>query len=272
MIVRNKISTPRERRLKKGTFLFAVICVVLGYRLSEVGPNLEYQLDTGSSQSTRLGSAAQRHTFGLLDKISDEEWEAIRQKTIRTSWYENPKNPLENVDEPLLWNEKNMIPNFDCPIKEAVPKRVKGETKYVCNPQRLVYDGKEGGCLIYSFGCAGDFSFEDEISKMHNKACEIHVFDPAKAWERKDDIPSKNIHYHAWGLRSTYDDSKSVVWPKGRGGGFKTFPETLELLGHTNRIIDILKVSWLAILKKRILANFWLPRKSSKILVMTMII
>jgi hypothetical protein len=41
-------------------------------------------------------------------------------------------------------------------------------------------------------------------------------------------------------LLSTYDNSKSVVWPKGRGGGFKTFPETLELLGHQNRTIDIL--------------------------------
>eukprot|EP00592_Proboscia_alata_P001413 CAMPEP_0194378158 /NCGR_PEP_ID=MMETSP0174-20130528/34406_1 /TAXON_ID=216777 /ORGANISM="Proboscia alata, Strain PI-D3" /LENGTH=314 /DNA_ID=CAMNT_0039159983 /DNA_START=32 /DNA_END=976 /DNA_ORIENTATION=+ len=185
--------------------------------------------------------AARRHTFGLLNETSNEEWEDIRKKTIRASWYANPKNPLDDVDNPGLWNEKNMLPNFHCPKKEMVPKRQKGEVKYVCNPQRLSYDGKEDSCLIYSFGCAGDFSFEDEIFHMHNKTCEIHIFDPAK-WGRKNDIPNKNIHYHAWGLKSTYDNSKSIVWPKGRGGGFKTFPETLELLGHRNRTIDILKM------------------------------
>ena len=221
------------------------------------------QLDTQqllrSSSSTAtvdpMGTA-KAHTFGLLNNIPNNEWETIRLKTISTSWYANPQNPIENVNNPDLWNEKNMIPNFDCPEKEMVPKRdQKGETKHVCNPRRLAFDGKQevGGangvgngvvanCLIYSFGCAGDFSFEDEIFRMHNKACEIHIFDPASAWERKDDVPNKNIHYHAWGLRSTYDDSKSVVWPKGRGGGFKTFPETMELLGHTNRVIDILKI------------------------------
>ena len=249
-------------------FLFAVSTVMFGYQLCRAGQTqdiygavskmqdlsfAEPTRDTlTTAQSTRPGTkslddpiAARRHTFGLLNKIPNQEWEAIRQKTIRASWYANPENPLENIDNPVLWNEKNMIPNFDCPIKETVPKREqKGETKYVCNPQRLAYDSKEedSSCLIYSFGCAGDFSFEDEIFKMHNKACEIHIFDPAKAWERKDDIPNKNIHYHAWGLKSTYDNSKSVVWPKGYGGGYKTFPETLKFLGHTNRTIDILKI------------------------------
>jgi len=193
--------------------------------------------------------AVKSHTYGLLNNIPNKEWEAIRLKTISTSWYGNPQNPLENVENPDLWNEKNMIPNFDCPETEMVPKRdAEGETKYVCNPSRLVFDGKKqeaGGadpCLIYSFGCAGDFSFEDAIFKMHNKACEIHIFDPAKKWERKDDVPNKNIHYHAWGLTSTYDDSKSVVWPAGFGGEYKTFAEIMEQLGHKNRIIDILKI------------------------------
>eukprot|EP00546_Thalassionema_frauenfeldii_P013283 CAMPEP_0178926918 /NCGR_PEP_ID=MMETSP0786-20121207/18842_1 /TAXON_ID=186022 /ORGANISM="Thalassionema frauenfeldii, Strain CCMP 1798" /LENGTH=353 /DNA_ID=CAMNT_0020602179 /DNA_START=9 /DNA_END=1070 /DNA_ORIENTATION=+ len=185
---------------------------------------------------------AKAHTFGLLDTIPNDAWEQIKKRTLSTSWFANPQNPLEHVNNPGLWNEQNMIPNFDCPSKEMVPPRnKKGETKYVCNPQRLAYPEKKG-CLIYSFGCAGDFSFEDEIFQMHNKECEIHVFDPAKAWERENDVPNKNIHYHAWGLRSTYDDSKSVVWPKGRGGGFKTFPETLQELGHVGRTIDILKI------------------------------
>ena len=239
----------QKKKDQKKTHLAVFIAVIflVVYQLL-ASPTLNVY-DKGLITTTSLDddtSVAHRHTYGLFNNISNQEWETIRQKTIRTSWYSNPENPLENVDNALLWNEKNMIPNFDCPLMETVPKRSKGETKYVCNPARLVYDGKENddssSCLIYSFGCAGDFSFEDEIFKMHNKQCEIHVFDPAKAWERKDDIPNKNIHYHAWGLRSTYDESKSVVWPKGRGGGFKTFPETLDVLGHNNRTIDILKI------------------------------
>jgi len=108
--------------------------------------------------------AARRHSFGLLINTSNEEWETIQQKTIHTSWYGNPKNPLENVDNPDTWNANNMIPNFDCPNIEMVPKRKKGEIKFVCNPQRLSYDGKEGGCLIYSFGCAGDFRMTPRAS------------------------------------------------------------------------------------------------------------
>jgi phosphomannomutase len=85
--------------------------------------------------------------------------------------------------------------------------------------------------------------FEDEIFKMHGKKCETHVFDPAKKWERKGDIEAKNIHYHPWGLLSTYDrDNKSKVWPAGHGGAFKTLPEILKDLGHEDRTIDVLKI------------------------------
>ena len=61
--------------------------------------------------------------------------------------------------------------------------------------------------------------------------------------EDHNDAEAKNIHYHPWGMLSTYDDkSKSVVWPKGRGGGFKTFQESIELLGHQDRTVDIFKI------------------------------
>lgn len=187
--------------------------------------------------------AARRHTFGLLNATSDAEWAALRARTLRAGWYADPARPLADLDDPDAWNARNMLPDFACPHLEQVPDRTrKGEIKHVCHPRRLAYDGKDDGCLVYSFGCAGDFSFEDALFRMHDKACEIHMFDPAKAWERKDDARAKNIHYHAWGLRSTYDDSKSVVWPKGKKGGFRTFPETRAALGHENRTLDVLKI------------------------------
>jgi hypothetical protein len=206
-------------------------------------------IDGFSSDATKAAAAgidpesfvAFKQSFGLFHDISNAAWEGIRKKTLATSWYANPDNPLEKVDDAAWWNEHNMNPNFDCPHLEKVGGKEHEGTKFVCNPQRLVHEGKND-CLIYSVGCAGDFKFEDGIYEMYNKGCEIHIFDPAD-WTRRNDAEVKNIHYHAWGLSSTYDlTSKSIVWPKGRKGGFKTFPETLELLGHQNRTIDIFKI------------------------------
>lgn len=186
-------------------------------------------------------SVALYQSYGLLNDTSNAEWTTLRHHTTHTSWYADANNPLYLVENATDWNLHNMIPNFDCPNVMGMGNPRSGESKYVCNPQRLTYPNKSPDCLIYSFGCAGDYSWEDSVVRMHpNRECEIHVFDPAPSFKRAGDVEDKNIHYHAWGLLSTYDNSKSVVWPKGRGGGFKTFPETLELLGHQNRTIDIL--------------------------------
>lgn len=185
------------------------------------------------------------HSFGLFNDIPNEEWEQLRDTTRRGSWYAEPENPLADVYDAPLWNKKNMNPVFVCPRMGSVGQGGQ-RTKLMCHPERLSHrmtDGEyDGDCLIYSVGSAGDFSFEDDIARMHNNKCEIHVFDPAD-WSRKGDETNKNIHYHVWGMKSSYDDSPSVVWPKGRKGGFKTFQETMALLGHSNnRTIDLLKI------------------------------
>eukprot|EP00586_Coscinodiscus_wailesii_P014137 CAMPEP_0172507560 /NCGR_PEP_ID=MMETSP1066-20121228/204629_1 /TAXON_ID=671091 /ORGANISM="Coscinodiscus wailesii, Strain CCMP2513" /LENGTH=254 /DNA_ID=CAMNT_0013285143 /DNA_START=496 /DNA_END=1260 /DNA_ORIENTATION=+ len=155
------------------------------------------------------------------------------------------------------WLEHNMIPHFNCPHLEKLGGKGHEGTKFVCNPQRLVHDDddknandhnghkKKKDCLIYSVVCGGnggDFLFEDAIYEMHGKGCETHIFDPAD-WTRKGDVENKNIHYHAWGIKSSYDaQSKSIIWPAGRRGDLKTFQETLKRLGHENRTIDIFKI------------------------------
>lgn len=183
--------------------------------------------------------AAYEQSFGLFNNISEPLWNQMRDSEKTTSLYGNPQNPLDKVEDEAGWLANNLNPTFHCPHVERVGG---GEgVKYLCYPQRLIREEKKD-CLIYSIGCAGDFNFEDAMSKKYNKECEIHVFDPAD-WTRKDDVENRNIHYHPWGLASTYDkNSKSIVWPKGRGGGFKTFQESVEILGHKNRMIDILKI------------------------------
>ena len=198
---------------------------------------------SAASTSFSMSAAAYKQSFGLFDDISEPMWNRMRDTARRTGWYTNPTNPLYKVKDETFWLGNNLYPNFHCPHIERVGG---GEgTKFLCYPHRLVDRPevtKKKECLIYSVGCAGDFNFEDAMSLKYNKECEIHVFDPAD-WTRKNDIEKKNIHYHPWGLVSTYDKNhKSVVWPKGRGGGFKTFQESLDILGHQNRTVDIFKI------------------------------
>ena len=225
--------------------------VVVNYDIGNGPPNGDAAPGVRSS-SKSIGSivstmetgtgVAYNQSFGLLDDISDPMWERMRNTAKTTSWYANPDNPLHQVDQEVAWLGSNMNPNFNCPHVERVGE---GEgTKFLCYPHRLVRDDETNkkDCLVYSVGCAGDFNFEDAMSKKYNKECEIHIFDPAN-WTRPNDVQEKNIHYHPWGLLSTYNhESKSVVWPKGYGGVYKTFPETIELLGHQDRTIDIFKI------------------------------
>jgi hypothetical protein len=191
---------------------------------------------------------AYRQSGGLFDDVSDLMWERMRASTKSKSLYWNAENPLDKIDNMEYWNSHNPRPNFVCPHTVNLGHYAQDGVKYICAPERLPVNFEtnqpdDSSCLIYSFGCAGNFLFEDEIFLLHGKKCETHVFDPAKKWERNGDVENKNIHYHPWGLLSTYDtDNKSKVWPAGRGGEFKTFPEILKELGHEQRTINVLKI------------------------------
>lgn len=244
LLVGNAVYVSNNRRcLLDTTRIDSVVMMrALGKNVEALAPGLVINATHPSPTRMRgCCSEALEHSFGLFDDVTDLMWKRIRRRTHSSSWYWNPGNPLERAEDVEWWNTHNMNPNFNCLHLEKVGGRDHESSKFLCNPRRLVHSSKSD-CLIYSVGCAGNFKFEDAMYILHNKSCEIHVFDPAN-WERKGDKENKNIHYHAWGLVSTYDDkSKSVVWPKGRNGRFKTFPETLRELGHENRTIDIFKI------------------------------
>lgn len=244
--MRPVIRTPNNLKAKVNNGLMrTVIFFIFGITLIKYTTLcLRNQLDAVQYDPESLTmTTAYKQSYGLLDDVSDRMWERFRLKATTESWYTNPENPLERVNEAEWWNKHNMNPNFNCPhlSRMGMGKKTTEGQKFICNPQRFVHEEKKD-CLVYSVGCAGDFKFEDAVWKMHNNGCEIHVFDPAD-WTRPNDADEKNIHYHAWGLSSSYDnESKSIVWPKGRRGGFKTFAETLKILGHEGRVIDLFKI------------------------------
>jgi len=109
---------------------------------------------------------------------------------------------------------------------------------------------KKEACLIYSFGSMGKFEFESDIAALLDGApCEIHVFDMGD-YERKIPIEYKHmIHYHKWGLKGSREQSQlrqgglNSTKPDGSAVyTFHTLQETIDILGHNNRIIDVFKI------------------------------
>ncbi len=262
-------SSGEARSWRQQRFLLPALtaCVSIGIFLSEMSWFNDCNTATlrggggeKVSQANKNDAAkslnAYKQSRGLFDDISDLMWERMKLNTKSKSLYWNPNNPLDQINNREFWNSHNPRPNFICPHTVAMGKHNQDGVKYLCYPDQLVNDYDDtnndlasgGGdasspCLIYSFGCAGDFKFEDEVYNLHGRKCETHVFDPAKKWERKGDVENKNIHYHPWGLMSTYDrENKSKVWPAGRGGEYKTMSQIMKELGHEERVIDVFKI------------------------------
>jgi hypothetical protein len=115
---------------------------------------------------------------------------------------------------------------------------------WTCNAHRLL-NRKE--CLIYSFGSDGKYTWEDGLVDLLGSAhCEIHVFDPIDHERAGDDI-LLNIHYHQWGLKSSYYDMFNADRSRNTRRGVNlnsfTFQEILVKLGHQERTIDILRMN-----------------------------
>jgi hypothetical protein len=137
----------------------------------------------------------------------------------------------------------NKKPDFNCPHENRVGGLGIGGQTLTCNAHRLL-DRKK--CLIYSFGSDGKYTWEDGlVDLLGSMHCEIHVFDPADH-ERAGDAVLKNIHYHKWDLKSSYDEAFNAKQKgdarRGANPDSFTFQESLDKLGHQDRTIDILRV------------------------------
>jgi hypothetical protein len=97
--------------------------------------------------------------------------------------------------------------------------------------------------LIYSIGSDGDYNWEDSlIDIVGRNHCEIHVFGPGN-YARAGDVDQKNIHYHQWAMKSSYDEVYNAAISQKHGmTNTASFPEMLEKLGHQNRTIDIFRL------------------------------
>lgn len=100
--------------------------------------------------------------------------------------------------------------------------------------------------MIYSIGSEGDYGWEDALIDIVgvDKHCEIHVFGTG-SHARAGDPEYKNIHYHQWAMKSSYDTVYNAAAAQKHGlavTSTASFPDMVERLGHQNRTIDVLKM------------------------------
>lgn len=190
------------------------------------------------STSTSSYSLAEKESFGFFDYITDEDWK-FRQKLARTR-QDHPKNgPSASGGSTAskLFYLNHYYPSFTCPHTVRVGREPGDGPKFICDPHRLVQVVKKRNetCLVYSVGSKGRFEFENGLVEFTGNDCEIHVIDPGN-YARST---PKNMHYHQWGIISSYDKSYNPVI---RHGEFRTMQETVKALGHSDRVIDVLKI------------------------------
>jgi hypothetical protein len=191
---------------------------------------------------------AYEQSLGFFDDIPETQWKALYQHRARNAIHHlHRKKPLRDWREPAIFYLKNYEPTFTCPHARRVGGVGDGP-KWTCDPHRLpriaAERQRETGeaaanappCLVYSVGSAGKYQWEDGLFQEFGSSCEIHVFDPKNF--RRAGMAEKNMFFHTWGLKSSYDTNYQ---PKV-DGKFLSLQETLKVLGHQNRTIDILKV------------------------------
>ncbi|GFH62202.1 hypothetical protein CTEN210_18678 [Chaetoceros tenuissimus] len=198
---------------------------------------------------------ATKQSFGFFTDISNSDWDLLRKISSSRKKHVIPddensfyvagrKVQAKGKKVGSAWFQSHYEPDFSCMFKKRVGGNGLGDgPKWVCDPHRIVEQSKKRkekypdrpGCLIYSIGSCGDFSFEISMQKMLGiETCEVHTFDID---DYREKVPNDlNIFFHHYGI-----DSKS--WIDEKGKRFKTIEETMKELNHFElEAIDIFKI------------------------------
>ena len=257
----------RSSPSKSKTGFFA-LCIIISFLIGTQIGSLKSQsssfwevIDHPSSSSSSSSISlsindnyylAYNESYGYFDTILNDEW-MLQKSYIKniTSMHRYTTSPRRHWDKPSLWYYNNFDPIFSCPII----KRVNGigdGPKWTCDPHRLINivnrrklqrqissstdasSSSSSDCLIYSVGSNGNYQWEDGMYNILGKTgiCEIHIFDYSQNYTRKKNL-GRNMHFHQIGLHG----SQNI--PKNK---FMNYFEILQMLNHTNRIIDIFKI------------------------------
>lgn len=185
---------------------------------------------------------AKRESLGFFDDIPSRTWDRMKTKVKDMSPnfnkfylpFKEGRGPAHNrVKKPGNFYQNNYEPDFVCQHERRIGRLGDGG-KWICDPHRI---SDQEDCLVYSVGSNNDFSFEQSVLDEIGPHCEIHTFDFGNYQEGAEKLGFREhkgqqlpaVNYHKFGLGTD-------------GGKFKSLKTVVDLLGHTNRTIDIFKI------------------------------
>ena len=191
---------------------------------------------------------ALRQSFGFFTDIPDAQWEMAQKLHAKT--FPNHFHPkvlsLEEMKskfhEGHRWYSENFQEEFHCALAQRIPATSAANgPKWVCDPHRIA---KQEQCLVYSFGCFGNVAFERGVKDEIGHHCEIHTFDIVTFNEQNGDFQKSleniGVHFHHWGLGTKM---QAAAYARTRQGPpLYTLAQTMAMLNHTGREIDIFKI------------------------------
>lgn len=132
----------------------------------------------------------------------------------------------------LEWDLRNRAVDYKC-------KKVKNVGNWwICMDKPFII---KPPCLVYSFGIANDFSFDDDMAKH---GCEVHSFDPSMKTD--DYTRNTSVHFHAIGIGGhtveKFNPRKDMYVKDNTTWTIMTLNLIKTALGHKNRKIDVLKI------------------------------
>jgi len=139
-------------------------------------------------------------------------------------------------------NKRTWNTDFKCPQEKTVGGNLFGRGGItICNPSGIQSASKarvangQNGCLVYtSYNKVVDLHFEKALLDLTG-TCEIHVFN--KFGLVGDHASSTDgIHLHAWKLESS---TRTNTQKGPRNADVKSLQETVQLLGHEGKSVDL---------------------------------
>lgn len=246
------------------------------YRAKNHSMANRYAMESFQTKMTKEGlfhdyTMARSQSFGFFDDVRVEDWELMRhrvkERTNHNDAVLGPRSKVVFLDQPNAWYQNNWEPDFTCRHERKVGRLGDG-AKWLCDPHRIPRtlntldhlsiprktqfamsqtpminevlgdeDFKEK-CLVYTFGNRGNLQFEYGLREIVGKdTCEIHVFDNTEHYNTYETLPGLNdgtVFFHPWSLEGSGRQTSTR--------NLMTMQETVEALGHTHRVIDILKI------------------------------
>lgn len=205
-----------------------------------------------TSSSSRSYQKAFDESLQFFNDVEEQDWERMKRK-VRDIQPNTKGNPRRGRRGTHAWFQNHYEPDFACRHERRIGRLGDGG-KWVCDPHRLkiqevVDDGSavvvaaDQPCLVYSVGSNGDNSFEAAVKKDIGNHCEIHTFDFSDYTEK---VESVGAIFHQWGLGDSTENKIMNLTKMGKttetGLQFKTLADTVKLLGHEGRVIDIFKI------------------------------